>query len=297
MLRTNVDELVMKSVIGVISYPRVYLKNPYLVDGSGNARILPGTGGITYNVSVGDPALKIAGDHVEPGVSITLAPKDADSSSLGGLSLLACIGNEARVVSGDGSGAVGTVTGKHGGVEHVILDFPSNILDKLVIGDKIQIKAFGQGLRLNDFPGLHLMNMDPGLLEKTGISAGDGKLSVPVTHLIPASMMGSGLGSRHSMSGDYDIQMTDSDTVAEYRLEDLRLGDVVAILDADCRFGRSIRKGALTIGVVVHGSCLTNGHGPGVTVIMSTVEDILLPVISENANLAEYLGIGSSREK
>ena len=103
MLRTNRNELVMKSVLGAVSYPRVILKNPYLVDSTGEAHILPGTGGITYNVAVGDSALDFAGDHIEPGVSITLTPKDADNSSLGGLSLLTCIGNEARVVTGAAS--------------------------------------------------------------------------------------------------------------------------------------------------------------------------------------------------
>ena len=297
MLRTNRNELVMKSVLGAVSYPRVILKNPYLVDSTGEAHILPGTGGITYNVAVGDSALDFAGDHIEPGVSITLTPKDADNSSLGGLSLLTCIGNEARVVTGAASGAKGKVTGKHGGVEHVILDFTLSALDKLVIGDKIQIKAFGQGLKLKDYPAVHLMNIDPGLFGKTGIAVKNRQLVVPVTHMIPAAVMGSGLGSRHSMSGDYDIQMTDRDTISKYGLGNLRLGDIVALTDADCRFGRSIRTGAMTIGIVVHASCITNGHGPGVTVIMSTAENLIIPRISGKANLAEYLGIGSVRRK
>ena len=297
MLRTNRNELVMKSVLGAVSYPRVILKNPYLIDSSGGAHILPGTGGITYNVAVGDSALDFAGDHIEPGASITLMPKDADNSSLGGLSVLTCIGNEARVVTGEAAGARGTVTGKHGGVEHVILDFPLSTLEKLVIGDKIQIKAFGQGLRLKDYPAVHIMNIDPGLLRKTGIAIKNRQLVVPVTHLIPAAIMGSGLGSRHSMSGDYDIQITDKDIMSKYGLENLRLGDIVALSDADCRFGRSIRTGAMTIGIVVHASCITNGHGPGVTVIMSTAEKLIVPRIKDKANLADYLGIGSVRRK
>ncbi|MCI0481294.1 MAG: DUF4438 domain-containing protein [Candidatus Dadabacteria bacterium] len=145
MLKTNRDRLIMQSALGIISFPRISLKNPYLVDSSGNAHILPGTGGITYNVLVGDSALEFAGDHVEPGVSIMLPRPETDTGSGGGLSILACIGNEAKVVSGEAAGATGIVTGKHGGVEHVLVDFPSPAIEKLVIGDRIQIKAFGQG--------------------------------------------------------------------------------------------------------------------------------------------------------
>ncbi len=297
MLRTNKLNLVMKSVLGTISFPRVDLKNPYLVDSSGKAQILPGTGGITYNVSVGDSALDFAADHVEPGVSITLSPKEADNSSLGGLSILTCIGNEARVVSGSAAGARGVVTGKHGGVEHVIIDFSPAVLDRLVIGDKIQIKTFGQGLKLKDFPELHVMNTDPSLLRKLGIVTQNKQLVVPVTHMIPASIMGSGLGSKHSMSGDYDIQITDRNTLLKYGLQNLRIGDVIAITDADCRFGRSIRTGAMTIGVIVHASCITNGHGPGVTVLMTTAKKLIVPRIEETANLANYLETVRARRK
>ncbi len=285
----------MQSVLGIISFPRISLKNPYLVDSSGNAHVLPGTGGITYNVSVGDSALDFAGDHVEPGVSITLPQKETDTGSGGGLSVLACIGNEARVVSGEAAGAIGIVTGKHGGVEHVLVDFARPIIDKLVIGDRIQIKAFGQGLVLEDYEDVHVMNIDPELLNRFNIASKNGRMVVRVTHIIPASIMGSGLGSRHSYSGDYDIQLTDSNILKKHKMRNLRIGDVIAINDADCRFGRSIRAGATTIGVVVHGSCVTNGHGPGVTVVMTTAGKLIVPVLDEAANLSGYLGIGRMR--
>ncbi|MBN2070964.1 MAG: DUF4438 domain-containing protein [Candidatus Krumholzibacteriota bacterium] len=297
MIKTNRDLLVMKSVIGFVSYPRLLLKNPYLVDSSGEAHILPGTGGITYNVCVGDSAVDFAGDHIEPGVSITLNSKEADNPSLGGLSVLTCVGNEARVVTGEAAGEKGVVTGKHGGVEHVIIDFSLETLEKLVIGDKIQIRSYGQGLRLIDFPGLHMMNIDPGLLGKIRLIPEDKRITIPVTHIIPASLMGSGLGSRHSMSGDYDIQIPDPETMRRYGLEDLRLGDVIAVEDADCRYGRTIKNGAMSVGIVVHASCVTNGHGPGVTVIMSTVEKLIMPEIEKNANIACYLGIGRVRRE
>jgi len=44
--------------------------------------------------------------------------------------------------------AEGTVSGKHGGINHVLVDFPPVVLRKLRIGDRVQIHAVGQGLRL-----------------------------------------------------------------------------------------------------------------------------------------------------
>ena len=292
MLRTNSQYCVIQSVIGGIAHPRIPLKNPYLVDQGGGVHILPGVGGITYNVVVGDSVFSFAGDHVEPGVSMTLDEREKDGASLGALCILACIGNEARVVSGEALHARGFVTGKHGGVEHVIVDYAPSVLDKLVVGDRIQIKAFGQGLKLKDFPDVQVMSLDPELLQKMGIVARGNQLVVPVTHVIPVSIMGSGTGSRHSFSGDFDIQVSDKGLTQKYGLETLRLGDVIAIRDADCRFGRSIKSGAITIGIVVHASCVVSGHGPGVTVIMTTSKKVIVPKIKQDANIAQYLGIG-----
>jgi hypothetical protein len=291
VLRTNAPSCVMLSVIGAISHPRVNLKNPYLVDPAGGIHVLPGTGGITYNVAVGDPVFGVVGDHVEPGVSVTLDEGERDGQSLGALSVLTCIGNEARVTSGQAMNSRGCVTGKHGGIEHVLIDFPQATLEKLAIGDRIQIKAFGQGLALRDLPDVQIMNLDPALLQRMEIVQRKGRLVVPVTHVIPSSIMGSGIGSRHSWSGDYDIQCTE-EVIARYGLQDLRLGDVIAIRDADCRFGRSMRSGAMSIGVVVHASCVLSGHGPGVTVVMTTVKKLITPEIERAANIARYRGLG-----
>jgi hypothetical protein len=282
----------MQSVVGGIAHPRIPLKNPYLVDQAGGVHVLPGVGGITYNVLVGDSAFTFAGDHVEPGVSMTLDEREKDGASLGALCILACIGNEARVVSGEALNARGFVTGKHGGVEHVIVDFAPSVLDKLVVGDRIQIRAFGQGLTLEDFPDVQVMSIDPLLLRNMGMTAQGTRLVVPVTHVIPASIMGSGTGSRHSFSGDFDIQVSDKDLLQKYGLQSLRLGDVIAIRDADCRFGRSVKTDAITIGVVVHASCLVSGHGPGVTAIMTTAKKLIVPKMEQDANIAQYLGIG-----
>jgi hypothetical protein len=295
MLRTNRQSLVEKAVAGKVSQPRMALKNPWLIDPAGTPHVMPGTGGITYNVAVGDSALDFTGDHIEPCVSVIGIEDDRDRSGLGALSILSCVGNEARIVSGQAADAKGVVTGKHGGVEHVLVDFPPAVLDKLSVGDAVQIRAVGQGLAIKDYPDVHVMNLDPGLFGKLDISTQGGQMVVPVTHVVPSSIMGSGIGSRHSYSGDYDMQLADREMVRKFGLQNLRIGDLIAITDADCRYGRSIRSGALTIGIVVHGSCLTSGHGPGVTVLMTTARKLIVPKIDDGANLGLHLGIGRGK--
>jgi hypothetical protein len=297
MLRMNTQRLVEQSVIGTVTQPRLPLKNPYIVDPSGQAHVLPGTGGITYNVKIGDSAFDFEGDHVEPGVSISYSGDDRNGLLVGGLNILSCVGNEARVVSGAAVGSKGVVTGKHGGVEHVLIDFSSTVLDKLMVGDKIQVKAVGQGLVLKDYTDIQIMNCDPALFQKLNVTVQNRQLVVPVTHVIPSSIMGSGVGSKHSFSGDYDIQVTDREVVQKYGLQNLRLGDLIAIRDADCRYGRAFHSGAMSVGIVVHGSCLTSGHGPGVTIIMTTLEKLIVPKMEPGANIADYLNISRSVKK
>jgi len=45
-------------------------KSAYKISSDGRPVVLPGVGGITYNVRVGDPASGWEADHVEPGVSV-----------------------------------------------------------------------------------------------------------------------------------------------------------------------------------------------------------------------------------
>ena len=77
--------------------------------------------------------------------------------------------------------------------------------------------------------------------------------------------------------------------VAEYHLDELRLGDIVALLDCDNTNGRNFITGALSIGVIVHGSCKISGHGPGVTTLFSCLTGKLGYELQEKANLADML--------
>ena len=178
MLRTNGDQLVMLSVMGMITPPMQ--RSPYRIDRDGVPFVLPGTGGIAYNVKIGDNAFGWVGDHIEPGVSSAAVIDDRSAPKNQAYNVLSCIGNEAVVVSGDAKGAKGVVTGTHGGIEHVLIDFADEDLEKMCIEDKILVRAYGQGLQLLDYPGITVRNLDPQLLSELGIKEKDGQLLVPV---------------------------------------------------------------------------------------------------------------------
>ncbi len=295
-LEYNGDELVMMAVQGEIAHA-VLRDPPYRITPDGDIGVFPGVGGITYNFRTGDSAVKIAADHVEPAVSLYSLDhkKDRNSTQNVAFNVFSCIGNEATVMSGDAKGARGWVIGKHGGAEHVMVDFPDEVYDKLAIEDVIQIKAMGTGMKLLNVDGVAVMNMSPQLMDAlTRAGAGvtpDGRLRIRVTHRVPAKVMGSGLGRNHVYKGDYDIQLFDEQVVAEHHLDTLRFGDIVAIIDADHTYGRIYRTGAVSIGVVVHSRSWTAGHGPGVTTLFSSKEGKIETVIDPNANLAQLLGI------
>ncbi|GAA0712725.1 DUF4438 domain-containing protein [Paraclostridium ghonii] len=282
MLKTNKDKVVKWSVQGKIHHP---LALSYRVTHEGKPVILPSTGGISYNVKIGDCVYGLAGDHVEPGVSI----RNEDVRESNALMTFSCIGNEAKVVSGEAKGEKGYVTGMHGGIEHVLIHFNEETLEKLAIDDKIMVKAYGQGLKLEGFDDIHIMSIDPNLFEKIGIKEKGGKIQVPVVAKVPPYLMGSGIGSSNAYTGDYDIMTSDFEEIKRLRLDKLKFGDLVLLEDCDNTYGRGYLKGAVSIGVIVHSDCVTLGHGPGVTTIMVSKNPIIEGIIYENANIVNYI--------
>ena len=115
----NQKELVLMAVQGFIAPPG-HWDPPYTIDPDGEIHVVPGTGSITYNFRTGDSAINIAGDHVEPAVTLYNLGQAGERSSREsrGLNTLACIGNRVRVLDGEAKGAEGWVIGKHGGAEH-----------------------------------------------------------------------------------------------------------------------------------------------------------------------------------
>lgn len=285
MIKTNQDRIPKISVIGEISSPKV--RSAYTVGHDGVPRVSAGMGGIAYNVRIGDRAFGWVGDHVEPGVSL----RNSDEASNGGLNLFSCVGNRAFVVSGEAKGSEGVVTGKHGGIEHVLVDFQPEVLERLAIGDKVQVRSWGQGLQIDGFPGVRVMNLDPDLLDRMGIIVNGEKLSVSVVAIVSAELMGSGIGSAAAERGDYDITTQDPEVLRAHRLTGLRLGDIVLIRDRASFFGRQYRQGGIEIGVVVHSNSDISGHGPGVTTLLTCLGGEIEPVIDPTANLSRYLGV------
>jgi len=287
-VKTNSDRLVMQSVMGQIKHPMMK-ELPFRVDCNGVGHILPNTAAITYNVRIGDSVYGWVCDHVEPGVSITNPQGSKENASL---NMLSCVGNEATVITGDAKGEKGFVTGTHGGVEHVIIYFPRSTIEKLTLDDKIQIKAFGQGMKILGFEDkITVMNLDPALFDKMNITEEDGKIIVPITARVPAYLMGSGYGEASSEHGDYDIMTQDWDEIVRLGLDKLRFGDIVLLENCDNSWGRGYLTGARTIGVVVHSDCIRKGHGPGVTALMTSRTPVLEGRIDPSANIADIMQI------
>ena len=296
MLRINEKSLVKVAVQGKVA-PAIRF-SAFEVDAKGRAHSLPSVGGITYNVKVGDPAFGWRGDHIEPCVSLLTDENKRSSSVNMGLQFLACCGNEAVVVSGGAKGARGVVTGHHGGVEHVMVDFADRDLEKLTLDAQILIRGFGQGLELVDYPDIKCYNLSPVLLGKMGIRAGrGGTITVPVTTKVPAALMGSGIGHPDPGTGDYDITTQDERMIKRHGLDKLRFGDFVALMDSDNTYGRHYLTGAVTVGIVIHSNSVLSGHGPGVATLLSCRKPLIKVVIDRTANIADRLKIGRSRQR
>ncbi|MGM0608120.1 MAG: DUF4438 domain-containing protein [Candidatus Muiribacteriota bacterium] len=304
MLKTNEKKLIQMSVQGKVANP-MKRSAGHVVDHNGEPFSLPGTGGIVYNVKVGDSVYGWEGDHIEPAVSSAADEKERNGAKNTGYNFYSCIGNEAVIISSSDSsikGKTGVVTGHHGGIEHVIIDFPDKVLQKMTLKDEILVKGFGQGLKFIDYPKVKIFNIDPELLKKLNIREKKlktkRKIQMGVSAIVPGELMGSGVGSLSTGSGDYDMMTMDEKYLKKHNLLDMKFGDIVAIANHDNRFGKCFRKGAVTIGVVIHSDCKVSGHGPGIATILSDDgSGIIEPFIDKKANIGQILKIGRYSNK
>ncbi len=281
-LRWNFDDLVEMAVTGDVSQPAVR-RGGYVHRPDGVGEILPGMYGIVYNARVGDRAFGWAGDHVEPGVSIANPDERADYA----LHYLTCIGNEAEVVTGLASGARGVVTGEHA---RLLVDFPSEALEELTVGDTIQIRARGRGLRLDSHPDVEFKKTSPALARALGLRAEGGRVSCPVAMELPARVMGSG-AELNAEFVDQDLMSGDRALMAELGIDRMRLGDLIGIRDVDHRFGRSYRAGWVAVCLCIHGDSVMTGHGPGILTLITGPAHALDFRPDPDANLAHALGL------
>lgn len=289
-LKSNVDQLVCVSVMGQIVSPGMpgLPAEPYRLDSDGRPFLLPTYGGIVYNVSVGDSAFGWLADCIHPGVSIALK----DDNGNRGLNLFACVGNSAMVMSGDARGARGIVTGKSGRFsEHVIVHFSKADREKMAIGDKINIRSKGVGMVLSDHPSVRLKSCSPELLDGLEVTtAPNSKLAVPVVAVVPPHLIGAGAGLT-SEGGSIHIQSQDREALREAGLDNLRLGDIVALADTDSSWNHGYLRGGIGIGVIGQGDSPRAGYGPGVTLLMTSAANGIEPVVTPGVNLTQIFAM------
>jgi hypothetical protein len=293
-VRTNKDRLLEVALMGEITHSAV--APSYTTGWDNTPKLGIGRGGIVYNVKVGDMCFGWAmGEKVEPGVS---ADGVGEEPQKGAFRNLSCIGNKARVVDGEAKGGWGTVVGKVGYLpgrgHHVVIHFDEETLGKLVIGDKVQIKAFGLGLELSDYPGVRVISCSPVLLEAMGLEEDGGRLVIPVAKAVPAEYVGQGHGGSPPEASSWDVQTQSPDAVAD--LKDVRFGDIVLLEDILSAWGRGYYKGAVTVGIVSCGPSEALGQGIGVTTLLTCKEGEIEAKLDSDANLKKLLDLGGSQE-
>ena len=281
-IKTNEKQLIKMSIGGYATQPS--FKNPgYIPNNDGQAVIYPGMFGVVNNVKVGDKAFGWAGDHIEPGVSI-------DSENLNehfALHYLVCTGNQAIVRSGEAKGGIGIVTGEHA---RNLVHFNQKILNKICIGDQIDIITHGRGLKLLDFPNIELKKIDPKLLKSMTLKVVNKKLIVDVAIELPIRIMGSG-AELNSEYVDQDLMSGDRNLLKKLKIDQMRLGDLIVINHADHRWGRSYKKNHISIAICIHGDSVMTGHGPGIMTIMTGHKKDLGWKINKKANIKNLLKI------
>ena len=178
------------------------------------------------NARVGDPAYGWAADHVEPAVSI----RNREDGPEHALHYLACIGNTATMTSGEAKGARGVVTGEHA---HILIDFEPEVLEQICIGDQVLIRAVGMGLEMLDYPG-HIGAQDEPRAVRRAAHRGAWRRPHPGAGRRRDPRLPDGLGAE--LGADYvdqDMMTNDRQTLAELGLDQLRIGDILAVRDHD----------------------------------------------------------------
>ena len=290
MVKTNKDRLLEIAVVGEVVHPAV--EPLYETGWDGAPSVGLGRGGIVYNVKPGDPCFGWAwGDKVEPGVSADGTGNDGQKGSFRNFS---CIGNQVKIMKGEAKGEAGVVVGKvgylPGGAHHLVLHFEDETLERIAIGDKVQVRSVGVGLEFPEHSGVRAVGLSPQLLDSMGLGEKGGKLAVPVAKVIPPEYVGQGSGGAPAESSNWDV-MTQSPDAVEF-LKELRLGDIVCLRDILTAWGRGYYEGACTIGVVSCGASVRMGQGLGVTTILTCREGEAVHVLKRRANIAEYLKLG-----
>ncbi len=198
-ISTNKDKLLTLAVQGRVAPAQPSTGYSPSWDGKLEMRI--GIGGINYDLKIGD---KVFGPAAADRATVGVATEAVGVGDFAGAYLnFTAIGNEVRILNGEGKGEKGVIVAKFN--NNVLMHFDDQTLEKLAIGDKIQVKARGTGLAIDGFDDVLAINVTPEILEQSVSRTADGKLEVSVVKEIHAEIVGQGAG-RSSLSSVYHIQ-------------------------------------------------------------------------------------------
>jgi Domain of unknown function (DUF4438) len=277
----NRSELLRTALVGDVTSP-VLGATPYDVSADGMPFVPVGAGGVCYTVAVGDTATGWAADQVEPGASISNPETPANEALL----VYACVGNAATVRSGAAAGAVGVVTGKHEAFhayKHVLVHLAADVLDALVPGDRLVVRATGRGMTVDGAPEIACHSLGPELWDAWAPERAGRRLAIRVARVVGPEVVGMGSGR---VSGATSIALQPG---ADPALEGVRIGDLVAVRDWDATYYTGYHEGRMTIGVVSTGDSPVLGNGPATTILLSGPTDAFEPRVDDRANLADLL--------
>lgn len=250
--------LVASNLAAVVETPEL-TSHPFRVDRDGRSYVPAGDGGLVLGVRLGDSVFATDADHAAPGACLV----HRDQAARHALTSYACLGNPVTVRSGAAAGARGVVLGKRGELGRVIACFGPDVLAALAPGDQLVVRGYGQGLVLPGPLGdtVQVRNISPDALALLPAEFAAGQVRVSVRASVPSKVVGNGIG-RPAEQWDLDLSV-DEATAPALGLEQLALGDLVAVEDLDVRYNAGYRRGYLTVGIVVHGGSPQPGHGPG----------------------------------
>ena len=278
VLRDNRDSLVTVTARAFVAPVRVLpeLRHP---DRNGRLRTLPGNGGVSIGVHVGDlVGSAMTADHLMPGACLESDP--ASPAAVGDVHLLSCLGNPVFDSAGR---PIGVVAGKRGGLApgfwaptHLAVDLFESAEASLAPGDSVAVRTRGRGLTLTDQPAVQVFNCDPALLDHMALTVRGHRIEARVRALVHAGWAAAGLGQDPWIG---DLEVSDIDLLPS----DVRFGDLIAFTDLDAAADRSYGNGHVAIGAVTHGPSVRPGHGIGVTILIGGPASQLTAVLDNVA--------------
>jgi hypothetical protein len=279
----NRAELLRTALVGDVTSP-VLGATPYDVTADGIPFVPVGAGGVCYTVKVGMSATGWAADQVEPGVSIANPADPANEALL----IYACVGNRVTVRSGAAAGATGVVTGKHEAFhayKHVLVHVDDDARELIVPGDRFVVTAEGRGMTVDGLPEVTCHSLSPDLWSGWGPEQRANALGLRVTHVLPPEVVGMGSG-RVSGATSVALQAGVTD-----ELDNLRIGDIVAIRDWDASYVTGYHEDRVIVGVVTTGDSPVLGNGPATTILLSGPAAAFDFAVDDGANIASLLSL------